>query len=98
MFIGSAEFDLLLPSDARSLKGKRAYVRPIVAALRKYEVAVAEVGHQELHGRTVIGVAAVAGDHGHVREILDACEHHMAGRPEVELLSSRRRLFGPEDD
>lgn len=98
MFTGCAEFDLLLPEDSRSLKAKRSYVRPIVASLRKYEVAVAEVGDQELHGRTTIGVAAVAGDHGHAREILDACEHHIAGRPEVELLSVRRRMIGPEDD
>jgi uncharacterized protein len=98
VFTGCAEFDLLLPEDSRSLKTKRSYVRPIVASLRKYEVAVAEVDGQELHGRTTIGVAAVAGDHGHVRQILDACEHHVAGRPEVELLSARRRVFGPEDD
>jgi uncharacterized protein YlxP (DUF503 family) len=98
VFTGCVEFDLLLPSDSRSLKAKRSYVRPIVASLRKYEVAVAEVGDQEVHGRTTIGVAAVAGDIRHVREILDACEHHIAGRPEVELLSARRRVFGPEDE
>jgi uncharacterized protein len=98
VFTGCVEFDLLLPADSRSLKAKRSYVRPIVASLRKYEVAVAEVGDQDVHGRTTVGVAAVAGDFRHVREILDACEHHIAGRPEVELLSARRRVFGPEDE
>lgn len=98
MFTGTVEFDLLLPSDSRSLKAKRSYVRPIVASLRKHEAAVAEVGDQDVHGRTTIGVAAVAGELAHVREVLDACEHHVAGRPEVELLSARRRFFGPEDD
>jgi uncharacterized protein len=98
VFTGCAEFDLLLPPDSRSLKAKRSYVRPIVASLRKYEVAVAEVSDQDVHGRTTIGVAAVAGENRHVQELLDACEHHIAGRPEVELLSVRRRVFGPEDD
>jgi len=98
MFTGTAVFDLLLPGDARSLKAKRAYVRPIVAALRKFEVAVAEVGHLELHGRTEIGVAVVAPDAAHAGTVLDSCERLVAGRPEVELLSVKRRLHGDEDD
>ena len=28
----------------------------------------------------------------HVREVLDTCERAVAGRPEIELLSVRRRL------
>ncbi len=90
-------FDVLLPGDSRSLKAKRSYVRPIIAALRKFEVAAAEVGLLELHGRAEIGVAAVAADAGHVNEVLDACERLVAGRPEVELLSVRRRWHGDED-
>ena len=90
-------FDLVLPGDSRSLKMKRSYVRPIIAALRKFEVAVAEVGALELHGRAEIGVATVAADARHVSEVLDACERLMAGRPEVELLSVRRRWHGDDD-
>lgn len=97
MFTGTAIFDLLLPGDSRSLKAKRSYVRPIIAVLRKLEVAVAEVGEQDLHGRAAIGVAAVADDPGHVSAVLDACERSVADRPEVELLSVRRRLYGAED-
>ena len=97
MFTGTAVFDLLLPSDSRTLKAKRSYVRPIVAALRKYEVAAAEVGLTDLYGRTEIGVAVVAADAGHVREVLDSCERLVSGRPEVELLSTRRRVHGDDD-
>jgi uncharacterized protein YlxP (DUF503 family) len=97
MFTGTAIFDLLLPGDSRSLKAKRSYVRPIVAAVRRLEVAVAEVGAQELYGRTQIGVAAVAAEAAHVGEVLDACERLIAARPEVELLSVQRRLYGAED-
>ena len=96
MYTGTAVFDLLLPGDSRSLKAKRSYVRPIVAALRKFDVAVAEVGALDRHGRAEIGVATVAADAGHVGEILDSCERLVAGRPEVELLSVRRRLHGDE--
>lgn len=97
MFTGTMIFDLLLPGDSRSLKAKRAYVRPIVAALRRFEVSAAEVGAQDLHGRAELGVAVVAAEPSHVGEVLDTCERLVAGRPEVELLSVRRRLYGGDD-
>lgn len=97
MYTGTAIFDLLLPGDSRSLKAKRSYVRPIVAALRRFEVSAAEVGALDLHGRAQIGVAVVAAEPGHVRELLDSCERLVAERPEVELLSVKRRLYGADD-
>ncbi|NUT35202.1 MAG: DUF503 domain-containing protein [Hamadaea sp.] len=97
MFTGTALFDLLLPGDSRSLKAKRGYLRPILAVLRKYEVAAAEVGDQDVHGRAQLGVAVVAGEPGHVRDLLDQCERAVAGRPEIELLSVKRRVIGDDD-
>lgn len=97
MYTGTAVFDLLLPSDSRSLKAKRSYVRPIVAALRRVEVSTAEVGALDLHGRAEVGVAVVSATAAHVREVLDSCERLVAARPEVELLSVRRRLYGADD-
>jgi uncharacterized protein YlxP (DUF503 family) len=97
VYTGTAVFDLLLPGDSRSLKAKRSYVRPIVAALRKFEVSAAEVGALDLVGRAEIGVAVVAADTGQVGRVLDSCERLVAGRPEVELLSVRRRLHGGGD-
>jgi len=97
VYTGTALFDMLLPGDSRSLKTKRSYVRPIVAALRRYEVAAAEVGALDRHGRAEIGVAVVAADPGHVREILDSCERLVSARPEIELLSVRRRLLADDD-
>jgi len=98
LFVGALELDVLL-GDVHSLKEKRSAVRPVVAELRKrFDVAVAEAGHLDLHRRALIGVAAVAAESGHVGEVLDACERLVAGRPELELLSARRRLLGPEDD
>ena len=97
MYTETAVFDLLLPGDSRSLKAKRSYLRPLLAALRKFEVSAAEVGAHDLHGRAEIGVAVVAGEAAHARRVVDACEHLVAGRPEIELLSVRRRLHGAED-
>ncbi|HEX2419395.1 MAG TPA: DUF503 domain-containing protein [Micromonosporaceae bacterium] len=97
MFTGTAVFDLLLPSDSRTLKTKRSYVRPVLAALRKLEISVAEVGALDLYRRTELGVAAVAADPEQVRRVLDSCERMVAGRPELELLSVRRRFYGDDD-
>ncbi|TDP70982.1 DUF503 domain-containing protein [Actinokineospora alba] len=98
MYVGALELDVLL-GDVHSLKQKRSVVKPVVAELRRrFEVSAAEAGHQDLHRRALIGVAAVAAEASHVRDLLDACERLVAGRPELELLSARRRLLGPDDD
>lgn len=97
MYTGTAVFDVLLPGDSRSLKAKRSYVRPIIAGLRRYDVAAAEVGALDRYGRAEIGVAMVAPDAAHVGRVLDTCEQFVAARPEVELLSVRRRLHGDDD-
>jgi uncharacterized protein len=98
MFVGTVEFDLLL-GDVHSLKEKRSIVRPVVAELRRrFDVAAAEVGHVDLHRRASVGVSVVAADAAHCRAVLDGCERLVAGRPEVDLLAARRRLFGPDDE
>jgi uncharacterized protein len=98
MFVGALSLDVLL-GDVHSLKEKRGVVRPIVAELRKrFEVSVAEAGYVDLHRRALIGVAVVAADAAHCVEVLDACERLVAGRPEVELLSAKRRFMSEEDD
>lgn len=97
MFTGTAVFDLLLPPDSRSLKAKRSYVQPIVAALRRFDVAAAEVGLLDLTGRSEIGVAVVAAQAAHVASVLDSCERMVLDRPEVEVLATRRRLHGDDD-
>ena len=36
-------------------------------------------------------------DLAHVRSVIDTCENQVAGRPEIELLSVKRRLHGDDD-
>lgn len=97
MWIGFAELDYLL-GDVHSLKQKRSIVRPIIAEIRhRFSVSAAEVDHLDAHRRTVIGVSVVAADRTHVIDVLDAVERLAAGRPEVELLSVRRRVLSSTD-
>lgn len=98
MWIGWIELDLLL-GDVHSLKGKRSIVRPLVSDVkRKYSVSAAEVGAQDLYRRTVIGAGLVADSRAHVVEVLDSVEQFVAYRPELELLSARRRIVSSDDD
>jgi uncharacterized protein YlxP (DUF503 family) len=95
--VGTLVADLLL-GDVHSLKEKRGVVRPIVAELRRrFDVSAAETGDQDLYRRAEIAVALVAGDHGHAVEVLAACERLLAGRPEIELLSTRTRVLDDDD-
>ena len=97
MVVGTLVVDLLL-GDVRSLKQKRAVVRPIVAELRRrYEVSSAETGALDLHRRAEISVAVVSSTHQHAAEVLASCERLVAERPEVELLSARTRVLDDDD-
>ena len=97
MVVGTLALDLLL-GDVHSLKEKRSVVRPIVAELRRrFEVAAAETGDVDLHRRAEVAVAAVASTHRHVVEVLERCEHFVAGRGEIELLSARHRVLDDDD-
>ncbi|GLZ11143.1 hypothetical protein Acsp04_13780 [Actinomadura sp. NBRC 104425] len=98
VYVGALTLDLLL-GDVRSLKQKRSVVRPIIAEVNRRfpAVAVAETGALDLHRRAEIAVAVVSATAGNCSQVLDSCERLVAGRPEIELLSARRRLFNDED-
>jgi uncharacterized protein len=99
VYVGALTLDVLL-GDVRSLKQKRSVVRPLVAELRRRfpGVAVGETGHLDLHRRAEIGIAVVSSTAANAREVLDACERFVAGRPEIELLSARQQLLTGEGD
>ncbi|MGO9558103.1 MAG: DUF503 domain-containing protein [Acidimicrobiales bacterium] len=88
--IGALEIELHFPA-VRSLKEKRSLLRPIIDASRsRYRVAIAEVGHQDLHQRALIEVAAVASAAHVVTEELDAVERLVWSSPGLEVVAARR--------
>ncbi|MGQ0825971.1 MAG: DUF503 domain-containing protein [Actinomycetota bacterium] len=89
-------FDLHVP-ESRSLKSKRAAIRPIVDGLRnRFKVSVAEVDHQDQWQRCAIAVALVSGSAAGLREQLDAVERFIAYAPDVELLDFETSWLEPE--
>jgi uncharacterized protein YlxP (DUF503 family) len=98
VFTGTLVCDLLL-GDVHSLKERRGLVKPLLADLRReFAVSVAEVGDANLHRRVEVAVAVVAGDAGHVTDVLDRCERRVADKPEFTLLATRRWLRAGDDE
>lgn len=95
MHVATLTLDVLL-GDVHSLKDKRGLVRPLVAELKKLDVAVAETGYLDLHRRAEVSCAVVAADAQHCRAVLDRAEQVAAAHPEYELLSTRVRFYGDD--
>ncbi|MGA2208418.1 MAG: DUF503 domain-containing protein [Acidimicrobiales bacterium] len=94
--VGVLLVELHIPA-ARSLKEKRATIRPILDTARnRYRVAISEVGFQDLHQRALLEVAAVASAGHVVTETLDAVERLVWSASGAEVVSRSRRWL--EDD
>jgi len=87
-------FELRVP-ESRSLKAKRAAIRPIVEGLRhRFRVSVAEVDHQDTWQRAAIGVALVAESARHLHDVMDNVERFVANAPDIELLDIETEWIG----
>ena len=97
MYAAAVRFDLHVPAS-RSLKAKRAAVRPIIDTLRhRFHVSVAEVDHQDRWQRAAIAVAVVAASNQHLTEVLDTLERFVRSSTEVEVLDTETAYLEPED-
>ncbi|MDQ4096577.1 MAG: DUF503 domain-containing protein [Actinomycetota bacterium] len=100
MHVAVAQVELHIP-ESRSLKAKRAAIRPIVEGLRhRFQVSAAEVGYQDKWQRSLIGFAVVSDSQRHAAEVVDAAERWIWSRPDVEISSfgSRWSTYEEEGD
>ena len=90
MYVGAMEVDLHIP-DCRSLKGKRAVVKPLVEGIRRrFQVSVSEVAFHDKWQRARIGVAVVSASPAHATDVLDEVERFVWSFPEVQVLDATR--------
>lgn len=90
MVVGTLRVELHLP-QSRSLKAKRAEVRPILDGVRaKYRISAAEVDHQDTWQRAALGFAVVSNSGAQVTEVLDEVERYVWSRPGIEVLDADR--------
>ena len=93
MVIGVLSVELFIP-HAQSLKDKRMVLRSIKDRLKKFNVAVAEVEHQDVWQRAGLGVVAISTTTEHVdRELaavseeIERVEPGLVTRTEIEFLT-----------
>ena len=100
MVVAIAVFDFHLP-HCRGLKEKRAFLRPLKAKLRgDFEISAAEVAHQDLLQRALLGVAAVGPDRAALEPLLAKVAGFVEGYAEesgVEMASARREFLSYGD-
>lgn len=83
MPVGLLTLELHIP-DARSLKDKRQIVRSLKDRLRgQFNVAVAELDHEDTWQRSVMSVVTLSNEASHVEESLQ------------RILAEADRLLGP---
>jgi hypothetical protein len=89
MVVGVLALELHLPA-ARSLKDKRQVLRSLEARLRAhFNVAVAEVDHQDLWQRALLAVVSVNTDRTHLEGTLNAAAVEAEHARDVQLLDSQ---------
>ena len=93
MIVGLLSVELFIP-HAQSLKDKRMVLRSIKDRLKKFNVAVAEVEHQDVWQRAGLGVVAISTTTDHVdRELaavadeIERVEPGLIARTEIEFLT-----------
>jgi uncharacterized protein len=99
MFIGVGRYELFIPASG-SLKDKRQLVRSVTMHVRsKFNVAIAEVDHQNLWQRTALGVTCVSETGGQCRKILQEVEKAI-GRASIdgaEIIDRQNEVVALDD-
>jgi uncharacterized protein YlxP (DUF503 family) len=98
--IGLVRFEAHIP-ESRSLKQKRAVVKPMVEKLRqRYSLSVAEVDYQDKWQRCAVGLAVVAESQRHAADLVNAVERFVWSRPgiEVSAFETRWSTWGDGED
>jgi uncharacterized protein YlxP (DUF503 family) len=93
MPVGLLILDIHLPG-AHSLKEKRFTVRKIQDRLRaRFNVAVAELDHQDLWQRAVVGVVSIASDRKILEKILHSVEEESERVLGGDLIHVEKEVF-----
>jgi hypothetical protein len=73
-------------SEVRSLKTKRALLRPVIRRLKAMELSVSEVDHQDSWQRATLGVAVVAPQVGRLEEVIAVVQRSLLNDPTIEVI------------
>jgi uncharacterized protein YlxP (DUF503 family) len=93
MVIGVLQLDLRLHGP-QSLKQKRSVIQKVLARCRnRFPASCAEVGHQDLWQRTLLGFAVISSSEQVVAPILTRIEDEVLASGELDLVNADTEII-----
>ena len=93
MVIGVLQLDLRLHGP-QNLKQKRSVIQKVLARCRnRFPVSCAEVGHQELWQRALLGFAVISSSEQVVAPILTRIEDEVLASGELDLVNAETEFI-----
>lgn len=93
MVIGVCQLDFRIPEN-QSLKGKRHVLRKMIDRVRhRFNVAISEVGDNDLWQRGQIGICTVGNDRRHINSSLDKVIDFIEKMNLVEMLRTEMEII-----
>ena len=93
MVIGVLQLDLRLHGP-QSLKQKRSVIQKVLARCRnRFPASCAEVGHQELWQRALLGFAVISSSEQVVAPILTRIEDEVLASGELDLINADTEII-----
>jgi hypothetical protein len=93
MVIGVCQLDFLIPEN-QSLKGKRHVLRKVIDRVRhQFNVAISEVGDNDLWQRGQIGICTVGNDRRHINSSLDKVIDFIEKMNLVEMVRTEMEII-----
>jgi uncharacterized protein YlxP (DUF503 family) len=93
MVVGLANIDIHIP-ESGSLKSKRHLLKGIKDRVKnKFNVSIAEVGHNDLWQRTTIGVSVVANDKKFANQVLSKVVEQINKENGLQILDYSIDIF-----
>jgi uncharacterized protein YlxP (DUF503 family) len=94
MFVAVICADIQI-GEKNSLKEKRKILRSVIDRLKnKFNVSVAEVGHQDKWQRAVIGFAIVSNDNAHANSSADKVINFLHSVPDIHVIKIDLEIIG----
>jgi len=93
MVVGVCQLDVRIP-ETHSLKGKRQVLRKLTDRVRnRFNVAISEVGDNDLWQRAQIGICTVSNDRRHINSSLDKIVDYIESMYLVEVLGTEMEIL-----
>lgn len=93
MVIGVCQLDFRIPEN-QSLKGKRHVIRKMIDRVRhRFNVAISEVGDNDLWQRGQIGFCTVGNDRRHINSSLDKVVDFIEKMNLVEMVRTEMEII-----